>query len=723
MPIESERDTVALQAAIRELIAENARLRHELTARTADEDGGAHERFRDLVNSVEQERHDYLGFLESLDRINRAIQGTNDLEQMMSDVLDEVLAIFNCDRAWLVYPCDPDAPSWAVMMEHTRPEFPGSFAPDSDVPMDPAVVEVIRAARASDGPVRFGPGSAQPLPAALAERFSLQSQISMAIYPKGARPYLFGLNQCAYPRVWTPQEERLFQEIGRRLDDALTSLLMLRTLRQSEARLEAAQRIAHVGHWERDIETNRGTWSDETYRIFGLAPQHGPIDFARVQALIHPDDRDMVVRAAGEADRGGARYNVEYRVIRPNGDVHIVHSQGDVAADAAGIPSRIFGTVQDITERKRAEAERQRAEYLIRHVFESSPDRVSIIDRDYTYRRINPVGERDFKIPAEQVVGRHVGELIGCDIFEQKIKPQLDRCFAGEDVSDADWFSGPRGRRYLAISYSPLRPDSGGVVAALVITRDLTEHMRASEALRQAHADLAHISRVTTMGELTASLAHEIKQPITAAVTDARTCVRWLAREIPDVAEARAAALRLVNDVRRAADIIGSISVLFKKGALEREPVDVNALIRDMIVLLRSEALRFSISIRTELDPDLPDVVADRVQLQQVFMNLMLNGIDAMKGTSGGNELTITSGAGNGHLVISVSDTGVGLDPDHVDKIFSAFFTTKDHGTGMGLPISRSIIESHGGRLWAGAHAGRGATFQFSLPAVAAAQG
>ena len=188
------------------------------------------------------------------------------------------------------------------------------------------------------------------------------------------------------------------------------------------------------------------------------------------------------------------------------------------------------------------------------------------------------------------------------------------------------------------------------------------------------------------------------------------------------MAEARAAALRLVNDVRRAADIIGSISVLFKKGAPEREPVDVNALIRDMIVLLRSEAVRFSISIRTELDPDLPHVVADRVQLQQVFMNLMLNGIDAMKGTSGGNELMITSGAGNGHLVISVSDTGVGLDPDHVDKIFSAFFTTKDHGTGMGLPISRSIIESHGGRLWACAHAGRGATFQFNLPAAAAAQ-
>jgi signal transduction histidine kinase len=227
---------------------------------------------------------------------------------------------------------------------------------------------------------------------------------------------------------------------------------------------------------------------------------------------------------------------------------------------------------------------------------------------------------------------------------------------------------------------------------------------------------------VTTMGELAASLAHEIKQPITAAVTDARTCLRWLGREIPDVAEAREAASRLVKDVRRAADIISSISVLFKKGALKREAVDVNALIREMIVLLRSEANRFSISIRTDLDPDLPHVVADRVQLQQVFMNLMLNGIDAMKETIGGNELSIKSEADNGQLMISVSDTGVGLPPDHGDKIFRAFFTTKDHGTGMGLPISRSIIESHGGRLWATDHAGRGATFQFNLPAAVAAQ-
>jgi signal transduction histidine kinase len=251
----------------------------------------------------------------------------------------------------------------------------------------------------------------------------------------------------------------------------------------------------------------------------------------------------------------------------------------------------------------------------------------------------------------------------------------------------------------------------------------VTERKRADEErerLRQVQADLAHLSRVTTMGELTASLAHEIRQPISAALTNAKTCLRWLSRDEPDVSEAGEAASRLVKDVTRAADIIGRIGSLFKKGAPQRELVDVNDLIREMIVLLRSEASRYSISIRTELAEGLPKVMADRVQLQQVFMNLMLNGIDAMKETSGGSELAIKSGIDDGQLLISVSDTGVGLPPEQGDQIFQAFFTTKDTGTGMGLPISRSIIESHGGRLWFTSNSERGATFQFTLPTTVA---
>jgi PAS domain S-box-containing protein len=272
--------------------------------------------------------------------------------------------------------------------------------------------------------------------------------------------------------------------------------------------------------------------------------------------------------------------------------------------------------------------------------------------------------------------------------------------------------------KYLHVLARALETSSGNLeyVGALM---DVSERKRAEEErerLRQAQADLAYLSRVTTMGELTASLAHEIRQPISAALTNAKTCLRWLGCDAPDVPEAREAASRLVKDVTRAADIISSISVLFRKGALQREPVDVNELIREMIVLLRSEANRYSLAIRTELAEDLPKVMADRVQLQQVFMNLMLNGIEAMKETTGGSDLTIKSELDDAQLLISVSDTGVGLPPEQADQIFRAFFTTKDNGTGMGLPISRSIIESHGGRLWVARNSARGATFQFTLP-------
>jgi len=246
---------------------------------------------------------------------------------------------------------------------------------------------------------------------------------------------------------------------------------------------------------------------------------------------------------------------------------------------------------------------------------------------------------------------------------------------------------------------------------------DVTERKRAEEALREAQANLARVSRVTTIGELTVSLAHEVNQPIAAAVTDANTCLRWLTRDQPDLEEARAAASRIVKDATRAADIISRIRLQFKKGTLKRELLDVNEVIREMIALLRSEAMRYNISVRTDLAADLPQIMGDRVQLQQVTMNLIINSIDAMKEVDGTREIAIKSQrAENEQIQVSVSDTGIGLPPQQVDQIFNAFFTTKPHGTGMGLRISRSIIESHGGRLWAAGASGRGATFQFTLP-------
>src|SRR5712664_2914483 len=270
---------------------------------------------------AEEDRQAHLWFLQSMDRVNRAIQGTNDLEQMMSDVLDAALSIFDCDRAWLVYPCVPEAASFGTKMERTRPDFPARFGVGVEVPID----------------------------------------------PMGDQPYMLGLSQCSYPRAWTPQEERLFQEIGRRLEDALTSLLLFRSRGESERRLQEAQRISHVGYWERDLATNRYTWSDENYRIFGLRPQERILTFDDVQELLHPADREMRAAAVAEALRGGRRYDVEYRVARPDGEVRFVRSEGDGVRDQAGRLLRVFGTVQDITERKRGE-HRRMAQHTVTHI-------------------------------------------------------------------------------------------------------------------------------------------------------------------------------------------------------------------------------------------------------------------------------------------------------------------------------------------------------------------
>ncbi len=255
------------------------------------------------------------------------------------------------------------------------------------------------------------------------------------------------------------------------------------------------------------------------------------------------------------------------------------------------------------------------------------------------------------------------------------------------------------------------------------LQEQIAERKQAEEELRQAQADLIHANRVSSMGELTASLAHEVNQPIAAAITDANTCLRWLSRDQPDLEEARAAASRIVQDGRRAVEIVNRVRLLFQKGTLQRELVDLNETIREMMLLLHSEATKFAVLVRTELAADLPQVMGDRVQLQQVLMNLMMNSIDAMKDVDGTRELTIQSQRGeNAQVLISVSDTGVGLPPQQADKIFDAFFTTKTQGTGMGLRISRSIVESHAGRLWAADNSPRGARFCFTLPSAGAAQ-
>jgi PAS domain S-box-containing protein len=264
--------------------------------------------------------------------------------------------------------------------------------------------------------------------------------------------------------------------------------------------------------------------------------------------------------------------------------------------------------------------------------------------------------------------------------------------------------------RWFQVRATPLRDQGGKVTKWCGVATDIEDRKRADEL----QSELAHIDRVTVLGEMAASISHELKQPLTASLINAQTSLRWLRREQPDVHEASEAIDRIVQDGTRATEIIDRLRALYTKTATIREAVNVNEAVREMSVLLRDGANRYAVNIRAELAANLPDIIVDRVQLQQVLMNLMLNGIEAMSETGG--VLTVMSATDDGRVKVSVSDTGVGLPAENVGQMFDAFFTTKPHGSGMGLSISRTIIESHGGRVWATGNDGPGATFHFSLP-------
>jgi PAS domain S-box-containing protein len=488
-------------------------------------------------------------------------------------------------------------------------------------------------------------------------------------------------------------------------------------LRRSEAHLAEAQRLSHTG-----AVTYNGTAtvyaSEETFHIWGFDPAQGLPSRDVVFQRIHPGDRDRLNAEVRRAVSEKKRFSIGYRIVLPDGTVKHLETIGQPVFSASGKLVEIVATQTDVTDRKRAEDALRRSEAYLAEAQRLSctgsfgwriADNLIVWSRE-TYRifELDPA----VKPTLELVLGyTHPDDI-------DRVQRMIERM--ANDERDLDYEHRlllPNGTiKQLHVRTYRIRFESGEteVVGALM---DITDARKAEEALRRAQAELAHASRVATLGELSASIVHEVNQPLSSIVASGQAAVRWLDRDVPEKERAHRSIVRLLSEAERAGQVIRRIRDLAKKAEPEMTQVDINSLVADVMMLVHREAVGQRVAVRTQLASELPPVRGDRIQLQQVLINLAINGIQAMASVTDRARVLVirTQRYGDDELLVAVEDAGVGIAPENLPRLFSAFYTTKPDGMGMGLSISRSIVEAHGGRLSATCNSGAGMTFQFTL--------
>jgi signal transduction histidine kinase len=493
-------------------------------------------------------------------------------------------------------------------------------------------------------------------------------------------------------------------------------------IHSSEAYLAEAQRLSHTGTWVLNPTTMRYLhWSDENYRIWGSEPLQGFPSRDTVWQRIHPGDRDRVWEKVQEALRQKEDYSGEFRIVLPNGTVKYLAATCRHLFSTNGELVEVIGTNVDVTEYKRAEEALRESEGKFRDYAETASDWFWEIGPDYK-----------FTLLTENAFGSDSADRIGTACWDHALyietEPEKWRLIqatlnAHKPFRDFVYCSARRNNPpiYVKASGKPVLDADGQFRGYRGTGTDVTALRRAQEEherLRQLESDLAHMNRLSMMGELAASLAHEIAQPIATARNNARAAVHFLDRSPPDLGQVREALACVVDDADRSGNILDRIRDHIKKAPPRKERVDLNKAINDVIALAQAAITKNEVSVQTRLTEGLSHVHADRVQLQQVVLNLILNAVEAMGSIEEGvRELSITTDQQQaGGVLVAVRDSGPGIDPKHLDRVFDAFYTTKSRGVGMGLSICRSIINAHGGRLWADVNASRGAVFRFTLP-------
>ena len=493
-------------------------------------------------------------------------------------------------------------------------------------------------------------------------------------------------------------------------------------LRQSEAFLAEAQRLSHTGSWALDVASNEyAYYSEELFRISGFDPQQGLPARTPVFQRIHPEDRDWMERGFQKSLREKVDTSQEYRLMLPDGTIKHLHGIRHPVLNDAGDVVRIVGTAIDITERKRADEALRESETRFRTFVDHAGDALFVLDLDQgIIIDVNRQACESLGYAREELIGK-TPLAFDMDVDETTLAFAAEEAASGRTVLFQRHWHRRKDGSLFPVEINTSSFSHGGRRFLLKLARDISDRVRAEEQrekLRQLEADLAHINRVSMMGELAASIAHEVNQPLSGVVSNGSACLRWLAGDVPNLEEAREATRRIVRDGKRAGEIIARIRALTKRTATPTERLNLNETIRQVLALIGDQAKRNCVMIRTRFADDPFPVLGDQVQLQQVVLNLVMNAIEAMSSVGEhARELVITTeNVDPDQVQVTVEDSGVGLDPNTMQKIFDPFYTTKPGGMGMGLSISRSILQAHGGRLWAASKDGAGTIFHFTLP-------
>ncbi len=648
-----------------------------------------------------------LKFFENIDKVNRAFQGTTIFEQMLSDVLDVVLTIFDCDRASLVFPCDPDTTSWSAAMERTKPEWPGALTLGLEVPMDPEVARIFRASRAADGPVEFGPGYKAQLPTQIAEQFNIQSQMTMALYPKTGQPWNFVLHQCSNPRVWTQEEKKLLTEIGRRMEDALTILLMYRNMRDSEKRLRRIIENTGAGYFFIDLDGNFQNVNASWLKMHGYISADEVIgrhfSVTQTETDLHQAKTIVEKLLSGKATTAD-----EFPRQNKDGSIGYHSFSANPVIKGGGIVG-LEGFLIDTTERKKAEVRLRESETKYRVMMESMDEATYICSSAFRIEYMNPAmikkigrdatGEQCFK--AIYSLERQCDWCVHHKVMKgETIKNELKKSDTGEIFS---------------VSHTPIYHPNGSV-SKLSIYRDITERKKMEIRIQQAQ-------KMESIGNLAGGIAHDFNNILSSILGFTELALD----ETPKGTVLEDSLQEVYSAGKRAKDLVKQILAVARQSEEKSNPIQPSRIVKEVLKLIRS-AIPATIEIRDVIESE-SLIIGNATQIHQVLMNLLTNAAYAMEDKGGILEVhlkdvvfdkkdKLTGLMQGNYLEIKVSDTGVGIDPKIVGSIFEPYFTTRGsgEGTGLGLAMVQGIVESYGGKITVDSRLGKGTTFILYLP-------